>query len=128
MARPLLILTRSACVIAVVATADLANLASAQTTVDPATRCSQLLAFYDRYGRSRSLNSDGARNHTRIGAGIDCDRGQYEKGIAFMEDLLRKKSFDVPPPAPPTSVPPLESPEYGYDVDRPFYLRSLAAA
>ena len=128
MVYPLLILIRSTCVITVVVAADSANFASAQTTVDLEARCSQLLAFYDYYGRSRSLNSDGGRNHTRIGAGIDCARGQYEKGIAIMEDLLRKKNFSVPPPAPPSSVPPLESPEYGGNIDRPFYLRPIAGA
>ncbi len=85
----------------------------AQVTVSPASRCAQLVAFYDRYGVSRSTNSDGRRNHTRIGAEIDCRRGDYQKGIAIMEDLLRKKAFDVPPPAEPETVPPLESPEYG---------------
>jgi hypothetical protein len=115
-------------VIAAVMAAHMANLALAQTTVDPAARCAQLVAFYDRYGRSRSLNSDGGRNHTRIGANIDCERGHYEKGIAIMEDLLRRKAFDVPPPAPPSSVPPLESPEYGASLDRSLYLRSLAGA
>jgi hypothetical protein len=114
--------------IAAVVAAHMANLALAQTAVDPAARCAQLVAFYDRYGRSRSLNSDGGRNHTRIGANIDCERGHYEKGIAIMEDLLRKKAFDVPPPAPPSSVPPLESPEYGASLDRSLYLRPLAGA
>ena len=106
-------LIRSAGVIAVVAAAWHADLASAQTTVDRAGRCTQLLDYYDRYGVGRSTNSDGRRNHTRLSAGIDCARGQYDKGIARMEDLLRRKAFDVPPPAPPSSVPPLESPEYG---------------
>jgi hypothetical protein len=128
MVRALVVLIRWAGVIAVVLAANMASLALAQTTVDPATRCAQLVAFYDRYGRSRSLNSDGARNHTRIGANIDCERGHYEKGIAIMEDLLRRKAFDVPPPAPPSSVPPLESPEYGASIDGPLYLRALAAA
>jgi hypothetical protein len=84
---------------------------SAQTRAELAARCAQLVAFYDYYGRSRSNNSDGARNHTRIAANLDCERGLYEKGIAIMEDLLRKKAFDVPPPN--YAVPPLESPEYG---------------
>ena len=88
-----------------------AERASAQPT--PAERCAQLIRFFDRYGVSRSLNSDGRRNHTRIGAEIDCQRGHYEKGIAIMENLLRNKAFSVPPPAPPSSVPALESPEYG---------------
>jgi hypothetical protein len=87
--------------------------ASAQTTRDLAQRCAQLIAFYDRYGVGRSNNSDGRRNHTRIGAQFDCERGQLEKGIAIMEDLLRKKAFAVPPPAPPSSVPPNADPEYG---------------
>jgi hypothetical protein len=126
MTHPRLILILSTCVIAVMA-ADPANLASAQTTVDLEARCAQLLAFYDRYGVGRSNNFDGRRNHTRIGAGLDCDVGQYEKGIAIMEDLLRKKNFSVPPPAPPTSVPPLESPEYGVGLDRLYYLRPPVA-
>lgn len=85
----------------------------AQADINPAARCAQLIAFYDRYGASRSNNSDGRRNHTRKSAEIDCQRGDYQKGIAIMEDLLRKKAFTVPPPAPPITVPPLESPEYG---------------
>jgi hypothetical protein len=88
-----------------------AQLAQAEITL--ADRCAQLVAYYDRYGVGRSNNSDGRRNHTRIGAELDCERGDYRKGIAIMEDLLREKSFTVPPPAPPATVPPLESPEYG---------------
>jgi hypothetical protein len=128
MAHPIAIAIRWTGLIAVVMAADMTHSASAQTIVDPQARCAQLVAFYDRYGRSRSLNSDGGRNHTRIGANIDCERGLYEKGIAIMEDLLRRKAFDVPPPAPPSSVPPLESPEYGASLDRPVYLRALDAA
>ena len=85
----------------------------AQPEVSPQERCAQLVAYYDRYGVGRSNNSDGRRNHTRIGAEIDCQRGDDQKGIAVMEDLLRRKAFTVPPPAPATTVPPLESPEYG---------------
>jgi hypothetical protein len=85
----------------------------AQATVNPAVRCAQLVAFYDRYGVGRSTNSDGRRNHTRVAAELDCQRGDYRKGIATMEDLLRRKAFAVPPPAQPETVPPLESPEYG---------------
>jgi hypothetical protein len=128
MVHPLIIPIRWTGAIAVVLAADMANLALAQTTVDPQARCAQLVAFYDRYGRSRSLNSDGARNHTRIGANIDCERGHYEKGIAIMGDLLRRKAFDVPSPALPSSVPPLESPEYGASIDGPSYLRPLDGA
>lgn len=91
---------RSTFVTAVVLAAGFANFASAQTSPDPdlEARCTQLTSFYDRYGASRSENSDGARNPTRIAAGIDCDEGHYEKGIAAMEALLKAKQFDVPPP------------------------------
>ena len=85
----------------------------AQATVSPAARCAQLVSYYDRYGVGRSNNSDGRRNHTRIAAEFDCQRGDYQKGIAIMEDLLRKKAFTVPPPAVPETVAPLEAPEYG---------------
>jgi hypothetical protein len=83
----------------------------AQATVGPAARCAQLVAYYDRYGVGRSTNSDGRRNHTRIAAELDCQRGDYQKGIAAMEDLLRRKAFTVPPPAVPETVPPLEAPD-----------------
>lgn len=91
---------RSACVFAVVLGAGIANSASAQTSPDPdlKARCAQLTSYYDRYGSSRSENSDGARSPTRIAAGLDCDKGQYEKGIAAMEALLKQKNFDVPAP------------------------------
>jgi hypothetical protein len=85
----------------------------AQATVTPAARCAQLVAFYDRYGVGRSLNSDGRRNHTRMLAELYCREGNTQKGIAMMEDLLRNKAFTVPPSAEPETVPPLESPEYG---------------
>ena len=94
-----------------VAAAVIGRPAVGQTPDPRAARCAELVAFYDYYGRSRSNNSDGARNHTRIGAKIDCERGLYDKGIAAMEDLLRRKAFDIPPPKQP--LPPLESPEYG---------------
>ena len=74
--------------------------AEAQTTAQLKARCAQLIAYYDRYGVGRSFNSDGRRNHTRIGAEIDCSRGLYAKGIAEMDDLLRRKKF-TPPPAGP---------------------------
>jgi hypothetical protein len=63
-------------------------------------RCSQLVAYYDRFGVSRGGDSGGRRNHTRIGAEIDCTRGQYAKGIGVMEQLLRDKKFTPPPPGP----------------------------
>ena len=46
---------------------------------DSAARCGQLIAYYDRFGVGRSNNSDGRRNHTRIAAEIDCERGAYPR-------------------------------------------------
>jgi hypothetical protein len=74
--------------------------AAAQSTATLKARCQQLVAYYDRYGVGRSTNSDGRRNHTRIGAEIDCNRGLYAEGIAVMEKLLRDKKFTPPPPGP----------------------------
>ena len=93
-----------------------ANSASAQDSASSHTqglkaRCDQLISYYDRYGGTgRSENTDGLRNHTRIGAAIDCERGQYDKGISAMEALLKQKGYDVPPDATglaQTPVPPL---------------------
>jgi len=53
----------------------------------------------------RSNNSDGRRNHTRIGAEIECNRGHYRKGIDTMAALLVRKSFDVPKPSKPAIEP-----------------------
>jgi len=89
-------LLRSAPMLAVVFAA---SAASAQTPQDLKARCDQLLSYYDRYGASRSENSDGARNMSRIGAGIDCEHGRYQESIATMEALLKQKHFDVPAPA-----------------------------
>ena len=85
------------CVIVTFLDADTAGRALAQTTSDPKVRCAELIEYYDRYGASRSENSDGARNMTRIGAGIDCNRGRYDQGIKTMEDLLPQKKLTVPP-------------------------------
>lgn len=73
-----------------------AQVAAPIQTQDLKERCAQEIAFFDRYGASRSENSDGQRNHIRIGAEIDCQRGRYKEGITAMEDLLRRKKFDVP--------------------------------
>lgn len=96
------LLFRSTLVSVVVMAAAMTNSASAQSASDLKTRCNQLVLFYDRYGVSRGENSDGARNHTRISAAIDCERGDYAKGIAAMEALLKQKAFDVP--AAPTGL------------------------
>jgi hypothetical protein len=73
------------------------NAATAPGNADLKARCDQLISMYDRYGASRSENSDGARNHTRIGAGIDCANGHAAEGVAAMEGLLKDKKFDAPP-------------------------------
>jgi hypothetical protein len=97
------LLRRSTLVLAAVLAAGLVNSASAQNSASASTspdlkaRCDQLISYFDRYGASRGENSDGARNHTRIGAGLDCDNGHYAEGIAAMETLLKNKNFDVPP-------------------------------
>lgn len=74
--------------------------AQAQTAAAQKARCSQLIAYYDRFGVGRSNNSDGRRNHTRIDAEIDCARGLYAEGISTMEALLRRKKFTPPAPGP----------------------------
>ena len=91
-------LIRSTYVLATVLTASIANPASAQTQQDPKARCTQLVNFFDYYGVSRGEHSDGARNWTRIRAGLDCDRGRHDDGIRDMEALLRRKAFAVPQP------------------------------
>jgi hypothetical protein len=73
--------------------------ASPQATADATARCKQLIDYFDRYGAGRSEASDGARNMTRIGAGIDCANGHAQEGVKAMEDLLARKEFHLPPPA-----------------------------
>ena len=75
-------------------------------------RCSQLVAYFDRYGVGRGENSDGPRNHTRIGAAIECERTNYRQGIDTMAALLKRKAFDVPKPGAPALEPEdLEAPD-----------------
>lgn len=95
-------LFRSSVVLAVVLAAGVTNTASAQsvsgqTSPDPKARCNQLISYFDRYGSSRGENSDGERNHTRIGARIDCDNGHPAEAVATMEKLLAQKNMEVPP-------------------------------
>lgn len=81
-------------VLAVLATAITTPVAAADPPAKK--RCTELMSFFDRWGSSRSEHTDGARNHDRISAGIECERGRYEIGIAEMEALLLRKNFDVP--------------------------------
>jgi hypothetical protein len=89
-------LTRRTGLAAIVA----AVLAAQSVAADPVrmekSRCSELVAFYDRWGATRSAETDGARNHVRIGASIECERGRYRVGIDQMEGLLERKRFEVP--------------------------------
>lgn len=93
--------------------AGVTNIAAAQTAASQSSpelkaRCNQLIAYFDRYGASRGENSDGERNHTRIGARIDCDNGHPAEAVAAMEQLLTRKNMDVPPP--PTGLAQPASP------------------
>jgi len=109
------LLVYSSLAMAIALASSVAISASAQDSASSQTqtlkaRCDQLISYYDRYGVGRSENSDGIRNHTRIGAAIDCQRGEYGKGISAMEALLKRKGFDVPPATTglaQTPVPPL---------------------
>ena len=106
-------LFRSPVVLAAVLAAGVTNTVSAQsvpsqTSPDLKARCNQLISYFDRYGVSRSENSDGERNHTRIGARIDCDNGHPAEAVATMEQLLIRKNMDVPPP--PTGIAQPASP------------------
>jgi hypothetical protein len=99
------LLPRSTIALAVVLAAGIVNSASAQnpdsasapTSPDLKARCTQLISYFDYYGTSRGENSDGVRNHTRIAAGLDCEKGHYAEGVAAMETLLKNKNFGVPP-------------------------------
>jgi ABC-type sugar transport system substrate-binding protein len=94
-------------ILVIAAVVLMANSASSQTaslpgspqTQDAKARCKQLIDYFDRYGAGRSEASDGARNMTRIGAGLDCTNGRAEEGVKAMEDLLARKELRLPPPA-----------------------------
>jgi len=93
------VLIRSTRALAVIAAIAVPPAFAADPTADAAAkkRCNDLVAFYDRWGATRTPdNSDGARNHRRINAAFDCERGNYEAGIAKMETLLHDKGFEVP--------------------------------
>lgn len=68
-------------------------------------RCAQLVAYFDRYAVGRGEDSDGPRNHTRIGAAIECSRGNYERGIRTMTILLKNKRIDIIAPGTPALEP-----------------------
>lgn len=68
----------------------------AQPTNEQLTaRCAELGAIFDRFGARRSEGSGGP-NMTRVGAGIDCQRGRYQQGIKALEDLLDRNRIAYP--------------------------------
>ena len=67
-----------------------------QTNEQLAARCAELGALYDRYNTRRSEGSGGP-DMTRLGAGIDCQKGRYQQGIKALEDLLQRNRISYPP-------------------------------
>lgn len=67
-----------------------------QTNEELAARCAQLGAIFDRYGTRRSEGSGGP-DMTRLGAGIDCQKGRYAQGIKALEGLLQRNRISYPP-------------------------------
>ena len=97
----MLVLSIRPIVIALFATTLVTSASFAQTQQSQKARCDQLMKYFDYYGQSRGEGvSDGARNMNRIGAGVDCSRGNYQQGIAMIETLLRNKKMGVPAPQP----------------------------
>ena len=72
--------------------------AQGQTNEQLAQRCAELGALYDKYNVRRSEGSGGP-DMTRVGAGIDCQKGRYAQGIKALEDLLKRDRITVPPPS-----------------------------
>ena len=101
MKHPQRLVLLSALALVLGATGEASTPAAAQTTEQLKARCSQLIAYYDRYGASRSLNSDGRRNTTRMDAEVDCSRGLYAEGISTLENLFQRKKFAPPAPGLP---------------------------
>ncbi|MDP2376701.1 hypothetical protein [Reyranella sp.] len=67
-----------------------------QTNEQLAARCNELGAIFDRYGTRRGEGSGGP-DMTRMGAGIDCQKGRYQQGIKALEDLLQRNRISYPP-------------------------------
>lgn len=67
-----------------------------QTNEQLAARCNELGAIFDRFGTRRGEGSGGP-DMTRLGAGIDCQKGRYQQGIKALEDLLQRNKISYPP-------------------------------
>ena len=76
--------------------ACLSDARAQQTNEQLAARCAELGAIFDRYGR-RSSEGSGGPDMTRLGAGIDCQKGRYAQGIKALEDLLKRNRIPYPP-------------------------------
>jgi hypothetical protein len=91
----------------------------AQTNEYLKERCKQLIGYYDYYAADRaSEEMSGARNHTRISAWIDCERGNYEAGIKTIEALMARKHFSIPRPdvaSTPNGVRPIDTARIPHD-------------
>ena len=72
------------------------NATGGTLSADPRTRCAQLIAFWLLHGGAKSEGSGGA-DVPRKSAEVDCEAGRYDKGIATMEDLLRRNGYNIPP-------------------------------
>jgi hypothetical protein len=94
---PRLLFVILALVLSASATAALAQGTAQQPfSADPRTRCTELVAFWQRHGGSRSEGFGGG-DIARKNAEVDCSAGRYESGIRAMEDLLRRNGYTVPP-------------------------------
>ncbi len=93
------LMKRSALIAGVALIGQVAPSATASAQADLRARCSQLGAYYVRYGTSRGEDTDGNRDFIRIAAELDCQNGRYEKGIQALETLMKGKNWTLPPPS-----------------------------
>jgi len=75
---------------------SLGSAGAQQTNEQLAARCNELGAIFDRFGTRRGEGSGGP-DMTRLGAGIDCQKGRYQQGIKALEDLLQRNRISYPP-------------------------------
>jgi hypothetical protein len=76
--------------------------ASACSTAPPPSpelmaRCAKLYGLWFRYEQHATYHHTGQRARAEL-ALYDCQKGNYEPGIAELERLLRRGKFPVPPP------------------------------
>ena len=94
------VLIGSTSALAVIAAIAVPTAFAADPAADAAAkkRCNELIAFYDRWATTKTPDhSDGARNHNRMSAEFDCQRGNYEAGIAKIEAQIRNRVGMEPP-------------------------------